>query len=229
MKYNTVLFDADDTLLDFKLSEKCALTSVLKSFELPYGEETISIYSEINQSLWKLLELGGITKDALKVERFRQFCEKMQFNISADEMANRYVNELAKQSYIIKDADKVCERVYLSGIRTYIVTNGIKHIQTQRFNGCPLKKYFSDVFISEDIGCEKPNIEFFNKVFSSIGITEKEGVLLVGDSLSSDIKGGINAGIDTCWYNPHGKGSPSDMKITYEIRDLWELLDILEI
>ena len=109
MRYNTVLFDADDTLLDFKLSERCAITSVLKFFELPHDDDTILIYSEINQSLWKLLERGGITKDSLKVERFRLFCEKMQVDVSAEEMAALYVGELAKQSHIIKDADKVCK------------------------------------------------------------------------------------------------------------------------
>ena len=133
MRYNTVLFDADDTLLDFKLSERCAITSVLKFFELPHDDDTILIYSEINQSLWKLLERGGITKDSLKVERFRLFCEKMQVDVSAEEMAALYVGELAKQSHIIKDADKVCKRVYQSGIRMCIVTNGIKFIQTQIF------------------------------------------------------------------------------------------------
>ena len=180
MRYGTVLFDADDTLLDFKLAEHCAITGVFESVGLPTDDEVISIYSEINLSLWKLLEQGGITKDELKTERFRLFCEKLGYSVPAELLAEKYMHELSKQSYIIKDADKVCKKIYNSGIRMCIVTNGIKAIQTGRFENCPIKKYFSDVFISEDVGYEKPNVKFFNKVFSTLGVTNKKDIILIG-------------------------------------------------
>lgn len=229
MKYKFVLFDADDTLLDFRLAEHNAISQVFCEFGLPCDDETIAVYSRINDSLWKLLEKGGITKEKLKVERFRLFCEYMNITGSPEKMAEMYVERLAQQSFLIPDAEKVCEKIYKAGIKMYIVTNGIKYIQTKRFSATPIQKYFSDVFISEDVGYEKPNIEYFKYVFSRIKDFDPSETIIIGDSLSSDIKGGINAGIDTCWYNPKNKSNSDYIPVKYEISDINQVCSVLEI
>ena len=142
-------------------------------------------------------------------------------------MAEKYIYALADQSYTVNNSEAVTERLYSAGIRLFIITNGIKYIQTKRFNATALCPYFEDIFISEEIGAEKPSAKFFEEVASRINGYEPSKTLVVGDSLSSDIKGGIGAGLDTCWYNPKGKAKPSDMAITYEITELTQLFSIL--
>ena len=227
MKYNTVLFDADDTLLDFKKSERTAVAKVLEEFNLPSGEKIISTYSQINNSLWKLLEIGGITKEELKTERFRKLCKHFNFKASPELMAEKYVYALSEQSYLIDSAEDVCKRLFENGIRLYIITNGIKYIQTKRFSATPLVKYFKNTFISEEIGYEKPNKEFFERATALIENFDPTKTLVIGDSLSSDMKGGISFGLDTCWYNPSHNEKPNDMEITYEIHELNDILPIL--
>lgn len=229
MKYKTILFDADDTLLDFKRSEKAAISKVLTDLSLPCNDEIISNYSRINDSLWKLLEVGGITKEELKTERFRRLCLHYGFSVQPESMAQNYIEALSEQSYVIDGAYSVCKKIYDSGIEMYIITNGIKYIQTKRFAATELHKFFRKVFISEEIGYEKPRIEYFNRISESIENFDKKSVLIVGDSLSSDIKGGINFGVDTCWYNPKHKDMPTDMPITYEIHCLHDIFSVLDI
>jgi len=229
MKYTTILFDADDTLLDFKRSEHDAITHVLSDMGLQWDEKTISVYSKINDSLWKLLEKGGITKDELKVERFKKLCDHFGFSADPAEMANKYIIALSEQAHIIPNADTVCQRLYEAGFDMYIVTNGIKFIQTRRFNASPLPRFFKKIFISEEMGYEKPRKEFFDNAALKIDAFDPTRTLIIGDSLSSDIKGGINAGIDTCWYNPGYKVRPEGFNITFEIHTLEDILPILGI
>ena len=228
-KYKYVLFDADATLLDFKRSEYLAISKILAELGLPAEDHVITTYSEINDSLWKLLEVGGITKEELKTERFRRLCVHFGFDVSPELMSKMYVNALAEQSILLDSAESVCRRLYESGIRLYVITNGIKYIQSKRFAATPIVGYFENIFISEEIGYEKPHIEFFKKATSMINDFDADSTIVIGDSLSSDIKGGINFGLDTCWYNPHGKKKPEDMKITYEIGKLTDILEIVGI
>jgi len=216
MRYTTILFDADDTLLDFKRAEYCALTRVLKAFGLPYDDEYVASYSEINDSLWKLLEVGGIKKDELKVKRFRLFCERFGFDADPDDMASMYVEALADQSMLLEGAEALVEALY-GKCELYMITNGIEYIQKKRIESTTIKKYFKEIFVSEQIGSEKPSIEYFEAVANAIPGFDKSKAIVVGDSLTSDMKGGINFGVDTCWYNPKGKKRPDDMNITYEV------------
>ena len=229
MKYNTVLFDADDTLLDFKRSEHTAVSRVLDELGLPSDDEVTGTYSRINDSLWKLLEVGGITKDKLKTERFRRLCEHFEFNASPEVMAKNYMYALSEQSYLVDSAEEVCRSLYDEGVRLYIVTNGIKYIQSRRFAATPIARYFEKSFISEEIGYEKPNIEFFKRATAEIENFDSERTIIVGDSLTSDIKGGISFGIDTCWYNPGEKTRPENLPITYEIKKLTDILNVVGI
>lgn len=213
MKYKTILFDADGTLLDFERSEKEALYDAMRMHNIEPSEEKRLIYCEINDSLWKMLERGEIEKQVLLYRRFELFLEAIGVERDGKKMADDYMNSLATKGYLLDGADELCERLY-GKARLYIVTNGVDFIQNGRWARCDTRKYFDDFFISGVIGAEKPNVEFFEHVSAHIDGFKKESTLIVGDSLTSDIKGGINYGIDTCWYNPAGKAVPSDMDIT---------------
>ena len=226
MRYTTVLFDADDTLFDFQLAEHEAIKSVLLRFGLPCEDSVIKTYSEINLSLWKLLELGKIQKSELKVRRFEIFCEKMGFDVDAKEMAIAYMDALSKQNYLKEGALELCDRLH-GKCRLCIITNGIKSIQTKRFSTSPIAKYFDKIFISEELGYDKPSVEFFRLVEQALADFDKEKTIVVGDSLTSDIKGGIGYGLDTCWFNPHGNKSPDNMNITYTVDSLEKIYDIV--
>ncbi len=225
MKYSTVLFDADGTLLDFKKSEYEAVKEMLGLFDIFPDDEMISKYSEINDGLWKALERGEIEKSVLLYHRFELFCEYYGFERDCRKMADAYKQRLSTKSYIIDGADKLCESLF-GKVKMYIVTNGVEFIQKGRFSTCPISKYFDDVFISGVIGYEKPDIKYFERVSDVIGF-DKSSTLIVGDSLTSDIKGGINFGIDTCWYNPNNKAVPDDMCITYNVNSFDEIYKVI--
>ena len=226
-KYEWLLFDADDTLLDFKLGEHRAITATLANAGLPTDDEVIATYSRINDNLWKMLERGEVTKDRLKVLRFTQFCEHYGFDCDGVALAESYVENLKKQTVLLDGAEDVCRALY-GKYKMYIITNGIEAVQTARFGGCAIKDYFEKCFISDAIGVAKPKKGFFDAVAADIECFETSRALVIGDSLTSDIKGGVEYGIDTCWLNPTGKEVPDGMDITYVIGDIRELLGILE-
>ena len=225
-KYKYVLFDADETLLDFPRAEREALTEALTSFGIPCPEDVIELYSGINASLWKMLERREIEKSRLRVLRFEMLRDKLGFDADPTDVATAYTNSLSKQSFVLDGAIDICKR--LSKHTTlYMVTNGLKDVQHGRLGGSGLLPYFEGVFVSEDVGFEKPDARYFEAVAESIPGFNKKDAIIVGDSLSSDIKGGIGFGIDTCWFNPRGKEKPNDMNITYTVKELSELEDII--
>ena len=226
-KYEWLLFDADDTLLDFKLGEKRAITATFMAAGLPTDDEVIATYSKINDNLWKMLERGEVTKDRLKVLRFEQFCEYYGFNYDGAVLADAYVEQLKKQTVLLDGAEEVCRTLY-GKYKMYIITNGIEAVQTARFGGCAIKEYFEKCYISDAIGVAKPKKGFFDAVAADIEGFDVSKALVIGDSLTSDIKGGVEYGIDTCWLNPAEKEAPEGMDITYTIKDIRELTDILE-
>ncbi len=225
-KYRFVLFDADATLLDFKRSEYEAVIDVLNRFSLPVSDEIVSTYSAINDAHWKMLERGEIEKSKLFSARWARFCEHYGFSADPLAMSEFYTQTLATKSYLMDGALDICKRLY-GKVDMYIVTNGKKSVQDGRFDPSPLAPMFKGVFVSEEIGFEKPRVEFFDAVASRIEGFDRSGAIIIGDSLTSDIQGGINAGIDTCWYNKYRKDAPSGMDITYVINDLAEIEDIV--
>lgn len=224
MKYNTILFDADGTLLDFHRCEREAVAEAFASMGIEANREMLDEYSIINDSLWKMLERGEIEKDRLVYHRFEIFYEKYGFDIDARLTANEYKRTLSKKAYLIDGADALCRSLY-GKAKMYIVTNGIRSNQESRLKLCGLMKYFDGAFISDIIGFEKPRVEFFDHVAAHVPDFDRSRTVIVGDSLSSDIQGGISYGIDTCWYNPHGKCAPDTFtgRITYTVKDFNEM------
>lgn len=226
MKYEIILFDADDTLFDYGMAESHALYSAFAHFGLPTGaEEYAASYKEINHALWRDLEQGKITSAALRVERFNQLFAVNALNLNPETFSEAYLRFLGEGTFLIQGAVELCEE--LADCRLAIITNGIKEVQTSRIQGSPLYDTFEQIIISEEAGCQKPETGIFDYAFTKLGITDKAKVLIVGDSLTSDIQGGVNYGIDTCWFNPLGKVNASGVQPKYEIHNLSELLEII--
>lgn len=226
-KYEWLLFDADETLFDFKLAEAQAIRETFTAFGLPTDGEYVETYSRINDELWKMLERREVTKERLKVARFERFCEHYGFPPIGRELADAYCGNLGRQTALIDGAQDVCRA--LSGrYKMYIVTNGIYSVQSARFGGCAIKDHFEKCYISDEIGFEKPSRGFFDAVAADIPGFDVSRALVIGDSLTSDIKGGSDYGMDTCWLNRNALSVPEGMNITYIIKDICDILDILE-
>ena len=225
-KYEFLLLDADETLFDFTLCERDALCDALREAGIEPTEEMIATYSRINDGYWKMLERGEIEKSALRVARFESFCAHYGFVVDVPRLALGYTNALSTKGFLISGAVEVCRKL-AAHCKLYIVTNGIATVQRGRFEPSPLREFMQDIFISEEIGAEKPHAAYFDAVCARIPDFDRKKALIVGDSLTSDMRGGIQAGIDTCWFNPKEKPTPADMPITYEIRTLEELLPLV--
>lgn len=227
-KIKVVLWDIDGTLLNFKAAEKVAIRKCFEICEMgECTDEMIERYSEINHKYWKRLELGEMTKPEILVGRFREFFEVEGLDVSKAEAFN--------DAYQVRLGDTICFEdhaldviVELKGkVAQYAVTNGTKVAQTRKLANSGLDLLLDDVFISDVIGVEKPMQGFFEAVWAKIGTYEKDEVIIVGDSLTSDMQGGVNQGIITCWYNPNELENTANLSLDYEIKDLKEVLEIL--
>jgi YjjG family noncanonical pyrimidine nucleotidase len=225
--YAWLLFDADDTLFDFHSAEGHALTNTFQVLNLPFEADTLSRYRAINQNLWKALERQEITAASLPVRRFELLLEDLRLTYPASQMSDAYVEQLALRTDLIEGAAEVLGALQATS-HFAIVTNGLKKVQRSRIARSTIQPHIQHLIISEEIGVAKPKAGFFDIAFDRIGQPAKQDVLMIGDSLSSDIHGGADYGLDTCWYNPNGHPRPSDLAITYEIRRLHDLLDLLE-
>lgn len=230
MKYNYLLFDADDTLFDYSKTEGFALSKAFEHYRIPLTDEIIQTYRSINQKLWDEFERGSIDLVSLRSERFRRLNLALNLNLTADyqELSQIYLDYLAKGTFIVDQAVQVCKVLSQMGLTMAIITNGIREVQHQRIRGSELSSYFDTIIVSEDAGCQKPHTGIFDYTFEKLEITEKQQVMIIGDSLSSDIKGGYMYGIDTCWFNPTHKLNQTEISPTYEIDQLDQLLQILD-
>lgn len=223
----TVLFDLDDTIFDFKMSERIALTKTLIHLGIEPDNYIISQYSKYNISQWKRLELGEISREEVKVNRYKLLFEEFNINASPELATAIYEENLAIGHYFIDGAVDMLESIYKT-YDLYLVSNGAKRVQDGRLADANISQYFKDIFISEVVGQEKPSLEFFNYCFQRIPNFNKDNTIIIGDSLSSDIKGGINAGIKTMWFNPHLENNGSEIKPDYEIHCLNEIKELLK-
>lgn len=203
MRYTHILFDADGTLLDFDACEREALCTVLTRFGAECPPDTQRLFHEINISWWKRLERGETTRRELAAGRFAELCERIGLDADPVIISQNYMNLLSAGDRIMDGATEVC-RCLSEKCRLYIITNGTAWIQRGRLARIELRRFFSEVFISEEMGTQKPAREFFDYVLDRIPEAARDKILVVGDSLTSDIRGGANAGLDTCWINPQG-------------------------
>ena len=232
--YKILLIDLDNTLLDFDLAQRKALVKTLEKYGVEPSNENVELFRKINTFYWEEYEKGNITKPELLVRRFDEFFSIFKLKRDCEEANTSFLLELSYGSDIIENADVVLEKLF-SKVDIYAVTNGVYNTQKRRVEESGLRKYFSDIFVSEKIGYQKPRKEFFDFVFESLSNKYdidnninnlKEKAIVVGDSLSADIIGGIEYGLDTCWYNP--KGKTTDLKPTYIINNILSLLDIIK-
>lgn len=199
-----ILLDLDDTILDFHKAEHIALAKTLKSFGLEPSQAIMDRYSEINQWHWKQLELGLLTRKEVLVGRYRQLFDEHSIDVPAEDAQALYEKNLSIGHYFIPGAEELLERLY-GKYRLYLASNGTAVVQHGRLESSGIEKYFDKIFISEEIGADKPSTEFFEAAFSAIPDFKKSETVMIGDSLTSDIKGGIASGIHTVWFNPRGK------------------------
>lgn len=229
--YPWLLFDADGTLFDYNRAEVTALRKTFESFRLPFEDEYLDIYQRINHGLWQALERQEIKPDVLRVRRFELLSEALKIDGSPDEMSTTYVEQLGLCADLIDGAYDVLQALY-GKCKLAIVTNGLQAVQRSRLAHSQIRDFITDIIISEEIGAAKPGSEFFDIAFERLaarnGRPAKSEVLIIGDSLTSDIKGGVNYGIATCWYNPTSEPRPDSLPITYEIHHLRELLDVID-
>lgn len=225
MKYTSLLLDLDNTLLDFDMAEAAAIRRVLKANGLPDGDAAVIAYSEINKSFWERFERGEIPKTAIYAGRFKKLLSVFECEGDPEALSREYGGYLSEGYFKTEGADEILEYLRWRGYKLYATTNGFSATQHKRIKGAGLENAFDAVFVSEDAGTQKPEKEYFEHVLKNIPERDISKLLIVGDSMSSDILGGINAGIDTCWYNP--KGAKMKYLPTYEISKLDELKRIL--
>ena len=226
MRYKFVLMDADETLLDFKKSEREAFGSTFRKYGIEPDALLFQTYDAINHGLWAAFERGEISKQEILDQRFRRTFQAVKLEGAFEGFEESYQNALSEGSYTIPGALEVCRK--LSEVCSlYLVTNGVGFTQRRRMKESGLEPYFKDFFISEEIGFQKPQPEYFQKVFEKIPGFRKEEAVIVGDSLSSDIRGGELAGIDTCWFLRNGFADGNEPQADFEIEDLWELEQIV--
>lgn len=220
---NIILLDLDETLFDFKADEKDALKKTLIGLGIEPTEDALELYSSINSAQWKRLEKREITREQVKLIRYSLLFEALRKNADAQKANEIYENELAKQGRLLSGAREALERLY-GKVRLFIASNGTVEVQNGRIKNTGIGKYFENVFFSEKIGFEKPDKRFFDACFAEITHFKKENTVIIGDSLSSDILGGKNAGITAIWLNNSGKSSPlADMTV----KNIGEAADIV--
>ena len=228
LKYKFLLFDLDHTLLDFDAAEDIALSQLLKE----EGVEDIQAYKDyyvpMNKALWKDLEQKKITKSELINTRFAKLFAHFGIEKDGSYLAERYQFFLSKQGQTFPGVEDLLKKLISKGYELYAATNGITYIQTGRLEQSGIAPFFKEIFISEQLHTQKPDAEFYEKIGARIPNFDKNQTLMIGDSLSADIQGGNNAGIDTIWYNPHHLENKTQAQPTYVVDSYQALLEILD-
>jgi putative hydrolase of the HAD superfamily len=227
-RVEVILFDADGTLFDFQTAERDALAQTMARFDLDYDDARHpALYSTINRDLWRQLEQGTLTAGTLKVERFRRFLACCEVELAPEAFSGEYLRQLATGSHLLDGAEALLAAIR-PRFRLGIVTNGLADVQRPRLARSAIGPLFDTVVVSEELGVAKPDARIFEYALRQLQHSDRETVVMVGDSLESDIQGGVNAGIRTCWFNPSGAVNDTAIQPTFTIANLLELRDRLE-
>lgn len=222
-----IFLDLDDTLLDFHLAERIALSATFAEMGVPNDEATLKRYSEINRSCWERLERGEWTRREVLVGRFKLLFAEISLSIDPDATQQMYEDKLCIGHYFLDGAEDLIRKLY-GKYKLYITSNGTARVQDSRIASADLAGYFDGIFISQRVGADKPSPLFFERVFEAIPGFDRREAIILGDSLTSDIQGGRDAGITTCLFNPKGRPGRDDIIPDYEIRALSEFIPLIE-
>jgi len=228
MTFNFILFDLDGTLFDYHKAEHKALKKLFEYFHIKGEFDRLrKIYIKINLSTWEEFRNHEITAEDLKTKRFKLFSKKLNLNIPPPEFSKMYQKFLAEGTDLLDGAQEVLTKLKNSNIKMSLITNGLSHVQNKRLSNSPVLDYFSDVFISEEIGFAKPHPAIFEHIFKKDEGLDKNKTIIIGDNLYSDIKGGKNFGIKTCWFNPGREENITDIIPDYQIENLKQIPEIV--
>ena len=222
-----VFLDLDDTLLDFHRAEAEAIRHTFREIGIDPSDENVALYSKINRSCWARLELGELTREEVLHQRFDMLFEALGTTGDAHATQRLYEYRLSLGAYYLDGAEELLNELFGS-YRLYLATNGIVNVQSRRIKDSGIGKYFDGIFVSERIGYNKPDKRFFDVAFSEITDFSKEETVIVGDTLTSDILGGLNAGIKTVYFNPKNRKNDTGITPHYEIATLGELTKLLK-
>lgn len=222
-----IFLDLDDTLLDFHLAEHIAMKATFAEMGVPNDDKTLARYSEINRTCWERLERGEWTRREVLVGRFKLLFAEIGNSADPELAQQTYEDKLCIGHYFLPGAAKLLDELY-GKYKLYITSNGTARVQDSRIASSGIARYFDGIFISQRVGADKPSPLFFERVFAAIEDFDPGEAMIVGDSLTSDIKGGLDAGILTCLYNPKHKSARPDITPDYEIYSLDELIPLIE-
>ena len=223
-----IFLDLDDTIFDFAKAEEVAIGKTLRRFGIDPTPAVVERYSVINKAQWERLERGELNRAQVKLRRFEILFEELGVDADAEEARRFYEEQLAIGHYFMEGAEALLEELFARGYRLFLASNGTLAVQEGRIASAGIAKYFEKMFISEQLGAVKPQKEFFEAAFAQIPDFSKERAVIFGDSLTSDIQGGINAGIRTCWFNPKGAPVREDIRPDGEVRHLSQFVEWVE-
>jgi YjjG family noncanonical pyrimidine nucleotidase len=221
-RYSWLIFDADGTLFDFHRGETAALQSTTDKHGVSYSSHLHEAYAAISAELWRRFENGEMPLKQLRVLRFERLFTELGIDLEPELFNDHFMEALGRQTQLLDGAEEVVRNLS-ERFRLLLATNGIAVVQRARFSRSSIRRYFEEVVISDEIGVAKPQPEYMDEAFSRMGKPPKSEVLMIGDSLSSDIAAGVNYGIDTCWFNPHRLPLDGSPQPTFTIEDLSEI------
>ena len=225
--FEFLFLDLDDTILDFQKAEHIALSKTLRDFGLEPTETVLKRYNLINKAHWEALERKEMTRDQVLLGRFQVLFTEFQLDVDPEKVARSYEHNLGIGHWFMPGAEEAVEALSKK-YKLYLASNGTASVQKGRMTSANLYRFFEKVFVSQQIGANKPSTEYFERCFAQIPGFDKSKAIMVGDSLTSDILGGQNAGIATCWVNPNHKPGREDIRVDYEIEALSQLEALLE-
>lgn len=226
MKYEWLLLDADGTLFDYDRAEAMALRRTFEQMGAGFEPGYVEAYRRINGQIWLDFEQGRISQADLRTRRFELLFDAVGARLSPEAFSAAYLRNLAQGTDLIDGAEEVVRALH-GRVGLMLITNGLHEVQRPRIARSALNDYLADLVISEEVGAAKPDPLIFDAAFQRMGHPRREAVLMVGDSLTSDMRGGVDYGLHTCWYNPEGQPRAPDVPVRYEIHDLRQLLDLV--